>query len=105
MNRKRTTNGVPKAVPKTDWDRLRQMKDEDIDCSDIPPTDAKFWADAELVMPGQKVALGVRFDKDVVEWFKSQGPGYQTRMNAVLRTYMERRRGKTAAVSAEKRRL
>lgn len=89
MSKKRTTSGAANKTSKTDWDRLRQMTDEEIDCSDIPETDARFWASAKLVMPESKVSLGVRFDRDIVNWFKSQGPGYQTRMNAVLRAYME----------------
>jgi len=54
--------------------------------------------DAELVEPGTKKLLTLRLDPDVVEWFRSQGPGYQTRMNAVLRRYMEaqRRKGEAA---------
>jgi uncharacterized protein (DUF4415 family) len=70
------------------------MKDEDIDYSDNPATDAKFWSEAKLVLPENKVALGVRFDKDMVDWFKSFGPGYQTKMNAVLRSYMEHHRSR-----------
>jgi uncharacterized protein (DUF4415 family) len=89
MSKKCTTNGVTKTTPKTNWDKLRQMTDEDVDCSDIPATDAKFWASAKLVIPEAKVSLGIRFDRDVVNWFKKQGPGYQTRMNAVLRAYMD----------------
>jgi uncharacterized protein (DUF4415 family) len=73
----------------TDWTKINAMTDEDIDCSDNPVTDASFWASAKLVMPESKVSLGVRFDRDIVNWFKSKGPGYQTRMNAVLRAYME----------------
>ncbi len=88
MNKKRTTSGATRKTDKTDWDALRQMTDEDIDCSDIAATDSKFWASAKLVMPEPKVSLGVRFDRDLVDWFKAQGPGYQTRMNAVLRAYM-----------------
>ena len=53
------------------------------------PTDAAFWADAEVVMPQPKRAISLRVDGDVLEWFKSHGHGYQTRMNAVLRAYME----------------
>ena len=60
-----------------------------IDYSDIPQTDEKFWADAAVLMPGPKIHLSVRLDKDVVGWFKRQGPGYQTRMNAVLRSYVQ----------------
>ena len=70
---------------RTAWERLRQMSDRDIDYSDIPGTDEKFWANAGVVVP----TLSVRLDEDVVDWFKRQGPGYQTRMNAVLRSYVQ----------------
>ncbi|MBA3416794.1 MAG: BrnA antitoxin family protein [Chloroflexia bacterium] len=39
-------------------------------------------------IPGPKPQLTVRFDRDLIEWFKAQGAGYQTRMNAVLRSYV-----------------
>ncbi|MBX9878044.1 MAG: BrnA antitoxin family protein [Candidatus Obscuribacterales bacterium] len=79
-------------LPDVNWDLVKDMTDDDIDYSDIPATDEEFWADAELIVPENKVALGVRFDRDVVDWFKKQGPGYQTRMNAVLRLYMQRKK-------------
>jgi uncharacterized protein (DUF4415 family) len=54
-----------------------------------------FWKQARVVFPdGPKERLTVRFDRDVVEWFKAQGRGYQTRMNAVLRSYFEAQREK-----------
>ena len=65
------------------------IRDEDIDYSDIPETDAVFWADAALRMPQTKKGVYLRLDQDVLEWLKSQGPGYQTRINAILRAYME----------------
>lgn len=80
--------------PIVDWERVNKMTDDDIDYSDIPATDEAFWANAKLIIPENKVALGVRFDRDVVDWFKKQGPGYQTRMNAVLRLYMQRTKSK-----------
>jgi uncharacterized protein (DUF4415 family) len=74
----------------TDWERVDALTDEEIDTSDIPPLDDEFFANAELRMPEPKQAITIRVDKDVLDWFKSQGKGYQTRMNAVLRMYMER---------------
>jgi uncharacterized protein (DUF4415 family) len=47
------------------------------------------WARAEVGIPAPKQQLTVRFDGDLVQWFKSQGSGYQTRMNAVLRRFMD----------------
>lgn len=49
----------------------------------------EFWSKAKLVMPRTKQAVSLRLDADVVEWFKAQGPGYLTRMNAVLRSFVE----------------
>jgi uncharacterized protein (DUF4415 family) len=40
-------------------------------------------------MPQAKEGVYLRLDQDVLEWFKAQGPGYQTRINAILRAYME----------------
>ena len=55
-----------------------------------PPLGPDFWATANVIQPiGPKERLTVRFDRDVVEWFKAGGRGYQTRMNAVLRSYFE----------------
>lgn len=70
-------------------EKLKQLKDKDIDYSDIPETNEDFWADAKLVMPKKKQPISLRVDKDVLEWFKKQGSHYQSRMNAVLRAYME----------------
>jgi uncharacterized protein (DUF4415 family) len=69
--------------------KIEAIRDEDIDYSDIPETDAAFWADAELRMPQAKKGVYLRLDQDVLEWLKAQGPGYQTRINAILRAYME----------------
>jgi len=94
MKGKRISNGKQRLDSKTDWARVKKMKDKDIDYSDIPATDEAFWADAECILPENKVALGVRFDRDVVDWYKKQGAGYQTRMNTVLRVYMEHHKKK-----------
>lgn len=104
MSGKRTTSGDSKKIRGFDPDGWKTIRNEEIDCSDIPATDEAFWHDAELVLPGQKVALGVRFDKDIVDWFKSQGPGYQTRMNTVLRYYMDSQRKKSNPSSKQKTR-
>ena len=72
--------------------RLAEMAaipDEDIDTSDIPELDEAFWANARVRLPGGKERLTVRFDEDMVQWFRDQGRGYQTKMNAVLRSFYE----------------
>lgn len=74
---------------RTDWNRLKSIKDSEIDVSDIPKLDASFFKRAQLRMPRPKKAVSLRLDPDVVEWFKEQGEGYQTRINAVLRLFKE----------------
>lgn len=73
---------------KTDWKRLAEMEDKDIDTSDIPELGDDFFQNAELKVPA-KQPVTLRLDTDVLMWFKSQGAGYQTRINKLLRSYME----------------
>ena len=54
------------------------------------------WSEAVLIMPSKKKAISIRVDDDVLDFFKKQGPGYQRRINAVLRSYMLARRKKRA---------
>jgi uncharacterized protein (DUF4415 family) len=53
---------------------------------------AAFWKSARVVMPNGKTSVHLRLDSDVVEWFKAHGKGHLTRMNAVLRAYVEAQR-------------
>ncbi len=48
-----------------------------------------FWKSARVAMPSGKTSIHLRLDRDVVDWFKSRGKGHLTRMNAVLRSYVE----------------
>lgn len=73
----------------SDLKRLKKMKDEEIDYSDIPELDEAFLEKAVIVLPKPKASVCIRLDQDVLDWFKSQGKGYQTRINALLRAYME----------------
>jgi len=77
---------------KTDWARLDQMVDQDIDTTDIPLLDDAFFRNADLRLPIKK-AVTIRLDADVLEWFKGQGAGYQTRINQLLRHYMQAHQG------------
>jgi uncharacterized protein (DUF4415 family) len=83
-----TTSGT-RNKGKTDFKRLRQLGDADIDFSDIPKLGKSFWKDAKLTLPEPKDRLTIRIDHDVVEWLKKDGSGYQTRINAILRSYMK----------------
>jgi len=64
------------------------MKDSSIDYSDISETDEMFWEDAEIIFPSKKIHLSIRLDNDIIEWFKQYGSGYQTKINRVLRSYI-----------------
>ena len=78
-----------KKPSETNWTRIDEMKDEEIDTSDIPPLDESFFANARLRMPKNKVSVTVSVDSDVLEWFKAQGEEFQNRINAALRIYAE----------------
>ncbi len=86
-----THEGEDNAKHLTDFKRLRRMREADIDDSDIPRLGKSFWKTARLTMPEPKDRLTIRVDHDVVEWLKKDGSGYQTRINAILRSYMRAR--------------
>ncbi len=77
------------SISKKRLEEIAAIKDEDIDYSDIPELGDDFWERAKLRMPAPKKGIYVRIDPDVLDWLKSKGKGYQTRMNAMLRTLME----------------
>jgi uncharacterized protein (DUF4415 family) len=75
-------------------DELRELRErgETESHADAPAlsVDAEFWQNARVVMPPPgKASVHLRVDSDVLEWFKEQGRGHLTRMNAVLRSFME----------------
>ena len=74
---------------KTDWKRLQAMKDKDVDTTDIPAIDPGVFKRMEVRMPQNKELVSLRIDPDVLGWFRSQGSRYQTRINAVLRSYVQ----------------
>ena len=74
---------------KSDLNRIDAMEDGDIDYSQIPELDENFFKKARVVVPPGKKQLTIRLDEDVLEWLKSQGKGYQSRINAILRAYYE----------------
>jgi uncharacterized protein (DUF4415 family) len=81
---------------KTDWKRLDRMTSAQVDAvaaedRDGPPMSDDEWAKAEVVHPS-KVSVGIKLDGDLLDWFKSQGKGYQTRINSVLRRYYQTHR-------------
>lgn len=80
---------------KTDWARVDKLTDEDIaravaNDPDAAPIDID-WSNAVLVIPARKKAISIRVDEDVLDFFKKEGNGYQRRINAVLRSYMQQK--------------
>ena len=76
-------------ISKERLEQIEAIPDKEIDYTDIPETDEAFWEKAELRMPQPKKGVYLRLDQDLLDWLKRQGPGYQTRINAILRSYME----------------
>jgi uncharacterized protein (DUF4415 family) len=77
----------------TDWKRVDALKDKDIDLSDVPEVSPEMFARA-IVRRGlkpvpRKAQLTLRVDSDVLQWYRKQGQGYQTKINALLRAYMD----------------
>ena len=87
------TSKHSKAKGGTDWNKLRRMSDAEIHAGieadpDAHPTDEDFWKDAKIVLPSRKEVVTMRLDADLLAWFRQQR-GYQTRINAILRSYMK----------------
>ena len=74
---------------RTDWNRLRATPDSSIDFSDVPELGKDFFSQAKVRMPKRKKAVSLRLDPDVLDWFKHEERQYQTKINAVLRAYVE----------------
>ena len=91
------TKGAPtgkasKFSPGTDWNKLRSLSPAAIrqgiqSDAAIRATDEVFWKDAKVVLPTRKTVVTMRLDADLLEWFRQQR-AYQTRINAILRAYM-----------------
>ena len=81
---------------RTDWARVKAIKDTEIDFSDSPELTPEVFARAVVrkgLRPvGAKAQLTLRLDADVLDWFRAQGRGYQTRINALLRAYRDAHR-------------
>ena len=104
MTKKKPTDAIVRYTSETlppsqtDWARVDAMTDEDINRAIAEDPDAapilsdEFWSNARLVLPGEghKLQITLRLDERVIDYFKKQGRGYNTRINAILRAYVER---------------
>jgi uncharacterized protein (DUF4415 family) len=93
----RLGNGMLKPLTsKTDWSKLDAMTDAQVTAAakadpDARPMTDEEWATAPVIYPVKK-RIGLRLDSDVLQWFQARGRGYQTRINTVLRRYVDAQR-------------
>ena len=77
----------------SDWEKIKNINDDDIDFSDLPEVSMEMFAKGivrrGLKAPTRKAQITLRIDDDVLEFYKKQGRGYQTKINALLRAYMD----------------
>ena len=88
----------------TDWNRVDKLHEDYIDLSDNPEITAEMFAKAVLrkgLKPVvRKTQVTLRIDEDVLAWFKNQGKGYQTRINALLKAYKDAHQNETGRTNA-----
>jgi uncharacterized protein (DUF4415 family) len=105
-----SSDEAPRLKDETDYARLDAMTDDDIakavaNDPDAPPIDID-WTKASLVLPPGKDVITLRLDRDLLDWLRAQGKGYQTRINQVLRAWRDaalHEKGLTIQKAAEER--
>jgi uncharacterized protein (DUF4415 family) len=90
---------LAKMKDRIDWARVNAMTEEEIERNaaedpDNPPWTEEEWARARVVFPQGKEPVTLRLDRDILAWFRQRGRGYQTRINAVLRAFVEAQKQK-----------
>lgn len=73
---------------RTDMSKLRRKDEKSINYEDSPATTKAFWKDAEVFMPQHKIPISLRLDEDIISYFKEEGKGYQSKINAILKAYI-----------------
>jgi len=78
---------------RSDFDRVRRKSEAELERDiaadpDFAGIHKNWYKDAQAIVPARKKLLSLRIDSDILEWFKRQGPGYQTRINGVLRAFV-----------------
>jgi uncharacterized protein (DUF4415 family) len=81
-----------KKESRTNWRKLAALPQDKIDTSEVPELDEDFFREATLRLPQARQLVSIRIDRDVLDWFKQQGKGYQTKINAVLQAYVRAHR-------------
>lgn len=87
----------------TDWARVDAMTEEELAALIDRDDEGEFdLSTVQGGLPGPTRQLTVRFDVDVIEWFKTQGAGYQTRMNAVLRSFVAAQKNRESSTTSRR---
>lgn len=82
---------------KSNFDAVRSLTDEELEASiDYDDEGYPDWSTLSTELPGPMVSFSMYYDASVLEWFQAQGPGYQTKINDILRSYVEEHAKKTA---------
>lgn len=77
----------------TNWAKVDALTEEELEASIDHEEEGEFdWSKAFIGLPPMKKQITLRLDRDIIDWFKHQGPRYQTRINAVLREYVDAHR-------------
>jgi len=92
MSMKKKSTIVRHSLSEIEALRARGLDKTRPDAPEAEPLPKDFWKSARVVLPPGKTSVHLRLDSDVVEWFRSRGKGHLTRMNAVLRAYVEAQR-------------
>jgi uncharacterized protein (DUF4415 family) len=90
------TAPTPRGEDRTDWRKANTMTGKKLEASIRADVDdvrgEPDWTQATMGVPAPKDHINIRVDHDVLAWFKANGRGYQTRMNNVLRAFVQSRR-------------
>jgi len=76
-------------IPKKRIKELEKSSDSEIDYSDIAPLTKEFWKNAKIERPLPKEGVYLKLNPETLEWFRSQGRGYQAMIEKVLASYVE----------------
>jgi uncharacterized protein (DUF4415 family) len=81
---------------RSNWAKAAALTNEEIEAQIAADPDeagtVMDWDSATIEMPQPKSTLNMRIDRDVLDYFRKTGRGYQTRINAILRSYVDRMR-------------
>jgi uncharacterized protein (DUF4415 family) len=81
-----------KNLPPFDWNSSDALDDDDSDTMDKPALQASFFQNDTARQPIPRLTVSIPVDRDIIAWFRAQGPGWEIRMSAVLRAFVDARK-------------